>query len=85
METKVRKRNGLLENFDSNKIIQVVTAAGLETQQAEKLTKTIENWLKSLKQQSISSLKIRDQVSQNLKSIDPHAYNMYRQYQQSKQ
>lgn len=80
----VIKRDGSKEPFDPEKISQVVRAAGLEEDLAQKLTRDISIWIKALGQSEVSSLKIRDEVITELESLDEYVAGLFRWYQKTK-
>jgi len=85
MRTYVMKRDGSKEVFDPAKITRVVTAAGLNSSEAAKLTKSVGDWIRKQNKQLISSLKIRDKVLQELKLVDEYAAGLFEWYQSTKE
>jgi len=85
MQTKVVKRNGMLEAFNKNKIKKVVKATGLEEDQANKLALKLENWVERKGLKEISSLAIRDQVVKELGKVNTYSANLYKWYQKTKE
>lgn len=76
------KRDGSKEPFDANKIARVVQAAGLDQDQATRLAEEVENEVKT--NQELTSLQIRDIVSEKLKNVDEYAAGLYDWYQKTK-
>ena len=81
---KVLKRDGSTEEFSPAKIIRVVQAAGLKPEQARDLSEKITQWIKGLKQNSVSSLKIRDKVLEELRKVNEYAAGLFEWYEKSK-
>lgn len=81
---KVLKRDGSIEEFDPQKIARVTQAAGLEVDQAKDLSKKVDQWIKGLKQNLVSSLKIRNKVLAELKKVNQHAANLFEWYEKTK-
>lgn len=79
----VIKRDGSRENFDPAKIAKVVKAAGLDSQKAEKLAGEVIQELKGKSQ--VTSLQIRDIVSNKLKTVDEYAAGLFDWYQKTRQ
>lgn len=80
----VLKRDGSRENYDENKIIRVVTAAGLTPDQAEKLGNNVTKWVDSLNQTTVSTLQIRDKVIKGLKKVNDNAAGLFTWYEHTK-
>ncbi|KKQ36452.1 MAG: hypothetical protein US53_C0051G0002 [Candidatus Woesebacteria bacterium GW2011_GWA1_37_7] len=70
---KVEKRDGKLEDFECEKIIRVVSAAGLDNREAKILCDQIELWLGKIKEPKITSLQVRDQVLVEIQKINKNA------------
>lgn len=85
MEIQVIKRDGRVEAFQPEKIARVVKAAGLTDHQAQDLAKKVATWVKSLKKEKVTTLRIRDKVIEELEKVDEHAYNLYVWYQETKE
>lgn len=84
MDIQVVKRDGSLESFDPDKIIRVVAASGLDPEPAAILASNVTDWIKSLHQDKISSLQIRDKVIELLQNTDQNAANLFSWYQKTK-
>jgi transcriptional regulator NrdR family protein len=82
---KVIKRDGNLEDFNQDNVATVVKAAGLNDADAKTLAAKINTWLMSLNETSVSSLKIRDRVQEELKLVNENAANLYAWYQTTKE
>lgn len=82
---QVIKRDGGLENFEKEKILRVVKAAGLDQAKAEKLANDVESWVKSRKHHALTTLMIRDKVAEELKNMDSYAYNLFVWYEKTKE
>jgi transcriptional regulator NrdR family protein len=79
----VIKRDGAKEKFNTNKIERVVLAAGLDEKQANKLVRIITKWVYMQKEDSITSLRIRDKVIEEIQKIDRYAADLYIWYQKT--
>lgn len=83
MITKVgiKKRDGLIEEFSSDKIARVAQAAGLESNQAKILAQKIADWVDCFNQSVISSLQIRDKVAEELFKVNKNAADLFTWYE----
>ena len=79
------KRDGTKEPYKSSNITRVIKAAGLNNDEAAKVTENITSWIISLSKNEISSLQIRDQVLQELKKVKEDAANLFAWYQSTKE
>jgi len=85
MQKNVKKRDGSSETYEENKIIRVVTTAGLAADKARDLGAFVTDWINNLPDTSISSLQIRDKVLELLTAADENAANLYRWYETTKE
>ncbi len=81
---QIIKRDGSKEPFDLDKIARVVTAAGLEPDETDRLVNKLTDWINSLNKVEISSLEVRDQVLLALDSINTSVANLFRWYQKTR-
>ena len=81
---KVIKRDGSVRDFDQEKIAKVTKAAGLENEEADKLAQGVKEWAEGLNKEQITSLEIRDRVSEELKLLNSYASRKYDWYQEMK-
>lgn len=84
MLPQVVKRDGSTEKFSIINIAKVVTAAGLNPDQAKAVSEKIATWAESQKVDSLTSLQIRDQVLKELLTLNENAADLYKWYEQSK-
>ena len=77
MKFQVVKRDGSIEDFNQGKIARVVTAAGLNDDQAETLAAKIAKWVEDTKLSPLTSLKIRNKVVEELRQVDQYAANLF--------
>ena len=78
---QVKKRDGRLEDFDREKIIQSVMAAGLMEEEAESLASEVEVWVGEVAEEGVvSTLKIRDKVLELLRGRDPESATRFEEY-----
>lgn len=83
MEIKVVKRDGTIEAYDADKIVRVVSAAGLRPVDAAGLSDKITSWLETKKGQ-VTSIDIRDKVFEELEKVDKYASGLFAWYQNLK-
>jgi transcriptional regulator NrdR family protein len=81
----VIKRNGIKEKFDRKKIQNVVKTAGLSDEKTSVLISNIEKWINTLDTKSVSSINIRDKISEELKNLDNKVANLFNWYQNTKE
>lgn len=80
----VIKRNGEMEVFDPEKIVRVVTAAGLRPIDAAGLAEKITDWAEKQGAGGISAIQIRDRVFNELEKMDKYASGLFAWYQNLK-
>lgn len=69
---KVQKKDGSLEDFDKQKLIDGVIRAGASTEDAQKVADAIEAWLpEAAKENVVNSMDIRTKGLEVLKSVNP--------------
>lgn len=85
MQKQVIKRDGSLEPYDEGKVERVVLSAGLTKDQAHDVAVKTTQWMATLSEQTISSLHIRDKVSELLSATDENVAEFYRWYQKTKE
>ena len=85
MQKNVKKRDGSSETYEEDKIIRVVTTAGLAADKARDLGAAVTAWVNSLPDTHISSLKIRDKVLELLTAANANAADLYRWYETTKE
>ena len=85
MLPNVIKRDGSIEKFSVINIAKVVTASGVDPEQAKKLSDTIATWAKEKNVETLTSLEIRDKVLEELQKINTNAAELYKWYEQSKE
>ncbi len=85
MDIKIIKQDGTLQLYFADKIERVTQAAGLKPQEAKALAANITVWIKSLNTNKVSSLKIRDKVSEELTKINRFAKEAYDWYEKTKE
>lgn len=84
MDTKVVKRDGKIEDFDTEKIVRVVMAAGLDEDKAKVLAGEIAAWVTETKPEKLTSIQLRDIVIGKLHKFDEASAKMYIWYQSTK-
>lgn len=79
---KVQKKDGTLEEFDKNKILNGVVGAGGTQEEAQKILEGIEAWLpKAAVNGVVKSVDIRTKGLEILDTINPEAAKGFRSYQ----
>ncbi|OGM27636.1 hypothetical protein A2962_04865 [Candidatus Woesebacteria bacterium RIFCSPLOWO2_01_FULL_39_61] len=81
MELKVIKRNLNKENYNPEKIIKVVAAAGLSQESAKALSDRVSGWLEKRGKPEVTSLQIRDKVIVEIQKIDRGAARKFIWYE----
>jgi transcriptional regulator NrdR family protein len=78
---QVKKRDGTIESWNYDKILNSVMKAGLPLEKSQSLVTEIENWAKSSsKDKIISSIDIRDKIIEVMKRIEPMTASVYEAY-----
>lgn len=85
MQLKVKKRNGIFEEFNPEKIRRVVQAAGLSSEQARVLLERIQQIVGNHQDSHITSLALRDMVHKELQKLYQPAANLFAWYQKTKE
>lgn len=80
---QIIKRDGSREKYDQTKIKRVTMAAGLTEAEAGTLINRINDWLSGSKTTEVNSLTLRDRITEELKSINDDAYNLYSWYEKT--
>jgi len=79
---KVQKKNGQLEDFDINKIINGLLKSGATPEEAEEVASGVENWLPTVAEDGIvKTTDIRMKVLEILRNINPLAADNFENYQ----
>jgi len=81
MPVKVQKKDGRLEDFDRNKIINGVVKSGATPQQAEEVVRQVEAWLTTAAVNGVvSSMAIRSRVLEVLRLLNSTAAASFEAY-----
>ena len=81
---KVQKKDGSLQDFDRNKIINGVIKAGGSSQDAESIALQIEAWLPTVAENGVvNSFEIRTKGLEVLRTINPAVASSFESYQKS--
>lgn len=79
---KVQKKDGSLQDFDRNKIVNGIIKAGGSSQEAETVAAQIEAWLSTVAVNGVvNSLDIRTKGLEILKTVNPAVATAYELYQ----
>jgi len=82
MPVKVQKKDGRLEDFDRNKVINGVIKSGATPEEAEEVTRQVEGWLVTAATSGVvSSIAIRSKVLEVLQVLNPTAAASFESYQ----
>ena len=81
---KIIKRDKSIEEFDISKITRVVQAAGLSKEQADELTKHIQEWMNALNSDIVVSDSLKEEVSKQIESFNKQAADMFKWYEETK-
>jgi transcriptional regulator NrdR family protein len=81
---KVIKRDGLEENFEKEKIIKVLIAAGLNAPDAASVAEKVSDWANTLDAKAIKSTDVADKVIEMLKDTNPYIADLFTWYEQTK-
>jgi len=82
MPVKVQKKDGRLEDFDRNKVVNGVIKSGATPEQAEEVAKQIEAWLPTVVTgEIVGSMAIRLKVLEILRGLNPAAAASFESYQ----
>ena len=84
MNLEVIKKDGSKEDFNTEKIAQVVAAAGLTPDQSQVLSQNIAQWFQSQGKTQITTLEIRTKVIEELSKVDKFATDAYTWYEKTK-
>jgi len=81
MPVKVQKKDGRLEDFDRNKVINGVIKSGATPEQAEEVVRQVEMWLPTAAVGGvISSTTIRMKVLEVLRGLNPNVAASFEAY-----
>jgi len=80
----VIKRDGSREKFSEKKIAKVVKAAGLTEEKARALAQKVTMEIGELGRNEVTSKKVREHVTRELKKADPYAFGLYVWYERTK-
>lgn len=79
---KVQKKDGSLEDFDRNKILNGIVKSGAMPEQAESVTKQVESWVQNVVVDGVvKSSDIRTKVLEVLKTVNPQVATSFETYQ----
>lgn len=79
---KFQKKDGTLENFDRNKIVNSVLKAGGANEDAEKVASAVEAWLPTAPVDKLVKFQdVHTQVLELLRGINPGAAASFAAYQ----
>lgn len=81
MPVKVQKKDGRLEDFDRNKVMNGVVKSGATPEQTEEVVRQVEAWLPTAAVNGVvSSMAIRSKVLEVLRGLNPQAAVTFEAY-----
>jgi hypothetical protein len=81
MPIRVQKKDGRLEDFDRNKVLNGVVKSGASVGEAETITQQIEAWVQTAAVNGmVSSMNLRQKVLEVLKATNPVAGEAFENY-----
>ena len=81
---KVEKRDSQVEDYDPEKVIKVVVAAGLSEGQAKELVAKVDEWINKSGKSLFTSLQIRDRAIIEIQKMDEFAAKKFIWYEKYK-
>ena len=79
---KVQKKDGTVEDFDRNKILNGLLKSGSAPEEAENLTAQVESWVAGVAvNETVNSGDIRTKVLELLKTVNPTVASNFETYQ----
>lgn len=85
LKIDVKKRDGSFEEFNPDKIMRVLQAAGLETSQAKLVADAITAFVNHNGENTISSRQIREKVIEELSRINRYVADLFAWYESTKE
>lgn len=84
MDVQVRKKDGRLEPFDRNKILNGLLKSGASQAEAESVTAQVEAWVPTIAPAGVvNSTDLRTKVLELLKTVNPGAAAAFESYQKT--
>lgn len=81
---KVQKKDGSLEDFDRNKIVNGVVKSGASEEEAEAIAAQIEGWLPGVAVEgAVKAMEVRSKVLELLRLANPTAADAFEGYQKA--
>ena len=77
---QVQKKDGSLQEFDSEKIVNGLLNSGLSDEEAEDLASEVEDFFIESAKETISWQEIKTKVLELLKEVNPDAAQMFENY-----
>jgi transcriptional regulator NrdR family protein len=83
-EIKVKKRDGNVEEWSYDKILNSIGKSMIPLKKAETVASSVEKWVKETGGKNVvSSTEIRDKIIEILKEVDPVAADNYQVYKKT--
>lgn len=83
---KVQKKDGTLEDFDKQKIVDGVVKAGASPEDGQKVADAIEAWLPTVaKEDVVDSMDIRSKGLEVLKEVNPDVAAQFESFKKSEE
>ena len=81
---RIQKKDGTLEDFDSNKLTGGITKAGASEEEAQKVLSEVEAWLPTVAVNGVvKSLEIKNKVLELLNETNPAAVTNFENYKKT--
>ena len=84
MNLQVIKKDGSKENFDPDKIAQVVAAAGLTPDQSGEVSQRVSKWFQNQRKTQVTTIEIRNKVIEELSQVSQFATDAFTWYEKTK-
>lgn len=81
MIINIKKRDGVLEEWNYDKVLTSIEKAMIPLQKAEQVANSVEKWIKeSSAKGQVTSTQVRDKIIELLAEVDPVASENYKVY-----
>ena len=83
-EIKVKKRDGNVESWSYDKLLNSIGKSMIPLKKAESVASLVEKWVKESEGKGVvSSTEIRDKIIEKLAEVDPVAADNYQAYKKT--
>lgn len=84
MSFRVVKRDKEIEDFNEAKIVRVLEAVGLSSEDAQRVCVTVVKWIEDTKKPLVTTLQIRDRIITELQKLNRDASNHFVEYEKNR-